>query len=1458
MKTGPEARWLQGSTPGTDCKGTGMDSVTSTLGMCVGASTIGLVCLKKTDTGIETSWTRTRNHEGNPRRALQALLGDVSDLSSLRVAATGRKFRKRLALATISEPEAVELATAHVLPPDHPYRVIISAGGETFMVYHLDDEGRIQGIHTGNKCASGTGEFFLQQLGRMNVTLEEAGRLAMPETYHRVSGRCSVFCKSDCTHALNKGVPKPQVVAGLARMMAGKTIELLKKLPKASVMLVGGCSQNGAMVHYLREEIDNLLIPAEATWFEALGAALWAFDNETVPLSDAGHIFSERGSGLSFLKPLSEFKDMAEFKSHPRGQAWPGDRAIIGLDVGSTTTKGVLLRKQDKAILAAEYLRTNGDPVGASRQVYASLARQVTVPVEIEGLGVTGSGRQIAGLHAMTDGVINEIIAHATAAVHFDPEVDTIFEIGGQDAKYTYITNGVPSDYAMNEACSAGTGSFLEESAKESLGMDVTEIGPTALKAASPPNFNDQCAAFIGSDIKGAVQEGIPTTDIVAGLVYSVCMNYTNRVKGNRPVGRKVFVQGGVCYNQAIPAAMAALTGKRVVVPPEPGLMGAFGVALEVERRLAQGLIEPARFDLQELAEREVKYLEPFRCNGGRDDCDRACEISRIEVGEEVFPFGGICNRFDNIIHNRRVNTVDLDLAAKRERRLFRDLSTTDPDDGRPTVGLNRSFLVNTYFPLYNRFFSELGFRVVLPDTVDPCGADQQGAAFCFPAELAHGYAADLLAKNPDYFFVPHLRGVPASSNGQTSCTCVFLQGETYYLQAAFPEFDRKRTLAPYLDFSHGVDANLEAFRAVAARMGVNRERVEPALRAAIEEQEAFQSDLRAMGAEALEELDQHPDMVGIILFGRSYNAFASVANKGIPAKFASRGVKLIPFDMLPPPTHQLPADHNMYWATGRTLLEHAQTVKEHPRLFGAYITNFSCGPDSFLIGYFRDIMGRKPSLTLELDSHTADAGIETRIEAFLDIVKFYRLAPSQESEGPTRDGFRPAAIEMRGGKGGVRTSSGDWVPLDDPRVRVLVPAMGRHTTPLLAKAFGCVGVRGVPLPPADEEMLKLGRGNSSCKECLPLQTTTGSLLHYLKDRPEGELTAYLMPSADGPCRFGQYHVFSKHLVEKQKLRDVAVLSVTSTDFYCGLGQRYGLAAWRSVIIGDLFDEMHATIRAAAVDRDESLAILEGEHRSLLEVIHKGWRPIARQLARSAKVLGQIRLTKPYEEIPKLSLVGEIYVRRDPISLQGLVERLAEAGFIVRTAQTSEWVKYVDWLAKHRIEGEPSLGFWMRHWAKHFFDKRIRRALEPAGLFHADGIHVGPVIEAARAFLSPKLTGEGVLTVGLAFHEILHPSCGVIAIGPFGCMPYRLAESILNEKFTTTEKRGLPSNNGHTPWLPILATDRKLPLLAIETDGNVFPQLIEARLEAFILQAQRLNDQLLAGTRAGERSPRLT
>ena len=439
------------------------------------------------------------------------------------------------------------------------------------------------------------------------------------------------------------------------------------------------------------------------------------------------------------------------------------------------------MRISDNSIVASEYLRTNGDPVAASINCYKAIRNQLKVPVNITGLGVTGSGRYIAGLHAQTKGIINEIIAHATATVFFDEEVDTIFEIGGQDAKYTYITAGVPSDYAMNEACSAGTGSFLEEAAKESLNIDYKEIGDIALQASRAPNFNDQCSAFISSDIKNALHEGLSKDEIVSGLVYSICLNYTNRVKGNRPVGKKVFMQGGVCYNKAVPIAMAALTGKEIIVPPEPGLMGAFGVALEINNRIKLELIEKESFELDLLINRKVGYGKSFTCLGKAEKCDRKCSISVVTIDDKKFPFGGACNKYYNYQTNGSKKPKAENLVRLRQELVFEKyIHPLELPENAKTVGIPKSFLTNSFYPLYFNFFARLGFRIILGDVPEPDGIDQKQAAFCYPAELSHGFMQNLINKKPDYIFLPHVLELHNKNSEFRDKSCVLLQAESY------------------------------------------------------------------------------------------------------------------------------------------------------------------------------------------------------------------------------------------------------------------------------------------------------------------------------------------------------------------------------------------------------------------------------------------------------------------------------------------------------------------------------------------------------------------------------------------------------------------------------------------------------------------------------------------------------
>ncbi|MGA1819556.1 MAG: acyl-CoA dehydratase activase [Thermoplasmatota archaeon] len=1444
------------------------------LGICLGGSTVTLVEVRKDAKDgrpvIET--TVVESHEGDPKRVLARHIRSRDMTRFDRVAVTGRRFRELVNLSSISEPEAVEHAYEFVNDRKKRYNAIVSAGGETFMVYVLDEEGKITDVHTGSKCASGTGEFFLQQIRRMGLSIDEAMEQGKNADPHRLSSRCTVFCKSDCTHATNKGIPKGQVVAGLCEMMGHKIIELLKKIPKEDILIVGGTSQNHLMVDFLREEVKDLDIPASAPYFEALGAALWALKHETKPFQGVDRLYFKDRSSFDHLPKLSLFEHMVKFKEMNVQQARENDRCIIGLDVGSTTTKAVLLRTGDNAVLASIYLRTLGDPVGASRKCYSALFEQVRVPLNIVGLGVCGSGRQIAGLHAMTDGILNEIIAHATAAVHFDKDVDTIFEIGGQDAKYTYITSGVPSDYAMNEACSAGTGSFLEESAKETLGIEMKDIADVAMRGEDPPNFNDQCAAFISSDIKRASHEGMDREDIVAGLVYSICINYTNRVKGSRPVGEKVFMQGGVCLNRAVPIAMASLTGKEVIVPPMPHLAGAYGVALAIKERIDKGLIREASFDLRELADREVEYLEPFTCQGGKEKCDLRCEVARIKIEDKVYPFGGACNRYYNLRHSVDYDVEKLNLTSLRERLVFNDFvdKQAERKPGAKTIGINRTYLMATYYPMFHTFFSKLGMNVVLSESVDEEGTDLIGAPFCYPAEITHGMFMDLLKKGPDHIFLPHIRGIHVPNGHKAAQACPLTQCEPFYLRQAFRQQIEKsgvKLITDTINMMSGLDKARDVMVKIARDLGYGKKEANRAFDQAVERQEALFRRFKEIGREAMKELERDPSKLAIVLFGRPYNAFVKEANMGIPQKIASRGLMVIPYDLLTfDEEEKYP---HMYWSMGQMILKAANVVERHPQLFGTFITNFSCGPDSYVITYFRDIMGMKPSLTLELDSHTADAGLETRIEAAIDIFKGYRQLKEQEQIRKKKRGLRQAKAEIINNEMIVTTSAGEKLTMFDPRVRIVFPSMGDLGTEGAAQFLRSVGVNSLALPPADEEVLKLGKANTTGKECLPMMVTTGSMLKYLKYREpnSGEVMVYFMPTANGPCRFGQYHIYLQLLAKNLELENVAVLALTSEDGYGGLGNAALLKIWFIVIISDVLEDVRNMLMANAVDRKEAIKVFDREWQRILDAmmrtgtkgelgglkstmktINKDWKVIKEALEVAVSNLKKIPVRKRIDDAKVVTLVGEIFVRHDAISRRYITERLADKGFVTKVSPVHEWMYYIDWMVQNRYNVIPHpLTEVMKNKAKNAvqrkYEREIKKLIASTGLYKYEETDIDHIINNAKHLIPPEMAGEAILTTGVSMTDIVDHSCGVISIGPFGCMPSRVCEAILTE--TMTDEGKLEITNDEIVK-KVLRNTKNLPFLSIESDGGPFPQIIEANFEAFCLQADRLHRKMIA------------
>lgn len=1404
------------------------------VGICVGAVTLSLA------EGVDGRIAyKSVSHDGKVAEALQSVL---RDRPGARVGITGQKYRKSVPYPTIAEPQAVELAFGHIRDRYPDIDTIVSAGGESFLAYSLDRSGRVRSVHTGNKCAAGTGEFFLQQVRRMGLTLEEAVEIAAVEEPYLVASRCSVFCKSDCTHAMNKGIGRGRIGAGLCRMLSGKITELLKAARAQRVLLVGGVSRNSLVMDHVRTAFPETFIPEEADCFEALGAYLWVRSNGVRPVAP-GENAAVLPTSFPSLPPLGSGQSKVRFIGGSRGEYYQGEY-VLGLDVGSTTTKAVLVRADTRAIVSDVYIRTDGDPVGASRRCYSQLYQLLPdghSPV-IVGLGVTGSGRQIAGLHALTEGIFNEIVAHAHAAVHHDPEVDTIFEIGGQDAKYTFLAGGIPVDYAMNEACSAGTGSFLEESCSESLGLDVDSIADTALKGPAPPDFSDQCSAFIGSDIKIAIHEGVSRPDIAAGLVYSVCRNYLNRVRGSRRTGKRVFMQGGVCYNRAVPLAMANLCRTHIIVPPDPGLMGAFGAALMSLDRIEKGTVGKRSFDLQELSLRQVRMLDSFVCKGGREKCDRKCTIARYRVNGHIYPFGGSCDRYYNRRQDQTAARQSMDLVSRREALLSGNGLAAAVDGNSRKIGIPVSLMTNSYYSLYERFFTGLGMEVVKGEKADAEGVEEAGSTLCYPVLMSHGYVKDLLNQDVDHIFIPHVRDLPApDGSGGTSCTCPLVQGEPYILGAAFHSELSDKLVTEVFDLrDHG--KALESFTRLGSKLGFSRRQVAAAFDSAWADLGKTGDRLAETGRDFLAELKEGEP--ALVLFGRPYNALTRRGNMGVPGKFTSRGYRIIPYDMLPMEKDLKPPQERMYWASGKGILGAAGVVRDTPDLYGVFITSFSCGPDSFILENFRSIMGNKPYLVLELDAHTADAGVDTRIEAFLDVVR----GVTNGSRSSTQAAQTTAArLIMENGGLTVQKSGGEKVSMADPGVQVLVPSMGQISARGMAAAMNYTGIKATAAPAPGRKELELGKHNASCKECLPYLLTAGSLKLCAENREDDdEVLLYFLPEADGPCRFGLYGQALRNIVEREGLTNVAILSPSSNNGYAGFPSDFNRRGLLSIAITDGLADIRAAILTLARDQDKAMRLYSKVEDSVIESLAADPdKKVLDVLGEGMSRLSTLPLTGSLEDVTKILLTGEIYVRRDGFSSYNLTDRLAREGVWVTTSPILEWLFYIDHIVITGLLNRASLKerflLWLRNRYCRRMADRVQSTLALSGFYEKHDLDMGFLVDKGRQLMDPRLTGEAILTVSSTMSEIGDSVHGVISVSPFGCMPGRIAESIINNRLEK-DKYLFSRRNGefwkkHQDKLP-------LPFLALETDGNPMSQMIETKLDSFIMGAHRLKKEL--------------
>ena len=1058
------------------------------IGLDCGNTTVKLVLLSPTG---ELLWSKIAAHRGSAIPAARRLLGELlqwdSGVCGCPVVLTGSAGERLLeicpGLSNLGDIPAIHRGVILLAPEA---RSVIEIGSQSARFLTGFGSELPPQFAVNEHCAGGTGSFFEDQMSRLGLRIEDYSNLvAQAESIPRLSGRCAVFAKTDIIHRQQEGIPTPDILLGLCyAMVRNYKAVIVRSLPvERPVALCGGVAQNAGVVQAVKAvfglEEEDLIIPDPFLHAAAVGAALAAQEAETCSMGELLASLCGQPAAAGRLvrrSPLSQPAGVSLTDPASSGVI-PLEGCALGIDVGSTSTDLVLM-DPDGGLIDFQYLRTAGDPEGAVRRGLEHL-RERFGELPLLAVGVTGSGRERIGRLIGADAVRDEITAQARAAVHWVPDADTVFEIGGQDSKYISLQGGQVADFQMNKICAAGTGSFVEEQAAR-MGIPLEEFGPLALTAQAPVELGERCTVFIETAIQSALAQGASQAEVAAGLCQSIVRNYLHKVVGSKLVGRRIVLQGGVAYNPGIVAAFRQEFGDRLTVSPCFSISGAFGVAL-LALETAEG---PSRFHGFTGQGEESPALSP--------------EVQR------------------NIAF------------YQRGPQLLLEGYDPAPVPRRKTVGVPFALMIHKFFPMANAFFRHLGYNVLLspPTNEEIIRLSQQTAQAetCYPVKLIHGHMAWLAEQGVDYIFLPSIHTMKhETSRVEHNYGCVYMQTAPRLAARALRLEERGITLLnPVFDLDFGQEAMASAMLGLGKQLGIPKVRCLPALMSGAQAVRRHTAAVEKQGRDLLASLG--PEDKVLVLITRNYGLSDPVLNMGIPRLLLERGYKVLTLSHLPAHDLDLSADHpNLYWPFGQHILSGAKLVAHHPNLYAVYLTNHGCGPDTTLSYLFRQEMGEKPYLHIEVDEHFSPVGVITRIEAFLQSLESRPVRPLPEGFRLTAVPSHPTAVVAAPD----RTRGPLYVPDLPPFTPYLLDYF-RHTRGVEARAM-----------PLGGHSLALGRAETSSKEYLPFPALLGGILDIAL-RETGPFQG-LLPATQGAEADGQYPWAAESVLRRRGLERVTL-----------------------------------------------------------------------------------------------------------------------------------------------------------------------------------------------------------------------------------------------------------------------------------------------------------------------------
>jgi predicted CoA-substrate-specific enzyme activase len=1411
-------------------------------GIDLGSISLNLVIIDADAGMLQGVYERTN---GQPLHTLLMVLQDLSkrhdSIDNIYVTGSGRKILSGLfSCGAVNEVVAHGEGAAYLNPS---VRTIIEIGGQDSKLILLERDEKTGGTIISDSsmndvCAAGTGSFLDQQAKRLGLPVEELGGLALrSERPAHIAGRCSVFAKSDMIHLQQEGVPVKDIVAGLCFALARGFLSNLGKgreLP-SPIQFQGGVAANKGVIKAFETLLNlppgGLAIPENFLLMGAYGAALFARNKPSAKgysLNELINILEKeirtgvgRRSFMPFLPARATVNHHAGLTPSLSKTA-PTD-VFIGIDVGAVSANIVLLDASGN-VAARRYLFTSGQPAETVKRGLKELGDSLGSCVRVRGAGVTGSGRYFIGHLVGADMVINEITAQAKAALHIDPSIDTLFEIGGQDAKYVRFENGAVANFEMNKVCAAGTGAFLEEQAAR-LDIDIREaFSALAFKGRTPADLGTRCTVFMESDLIHHQQSGLKKEDLAAGLAYAIVNNYMEKVVGNRKAGGRIYFQGGVAGNSAVVAAMEAITGKKIHVYEHHDVTGAIGAALAV--REGFGDASETSFAGFDLSDRDVS-VKNFTCRR----CTNLCEIRSIHInGMRKGTSGGLCGRYDD---EREAHDKIPDLMEERNALLSGEEPELPPD--APVIGFPRSIYFYEEYPFWKAYFTGLGYRIVLSDETSRelvyKGLTRTGSETCFPVKAAYGHVANLIEKGVRRIFFPSVAELsPTRGDLPRTYNCPYVQGLPYMLQAGFEGHADPEFISPILSFSDSTWK--KTLLELGQKLGRGRAEAIKAIEAAEQAMHAFKRQLLERGRDLLDRKDART----VILLGKAYHLFDEGQNMHIGKRLRRAGVSAIPYDFLAISDVELGrAFENVVWRNSHDLMRAAMIARER-MIPVIMLTNFGCGPDSFAMKYLDEILHGHPHMVLEVDEHTADAGLITRIEAFLDTIRI----PVNHTAPPARD---YNVLTKRGAR-----SRNPFTP--DPEIMSLLedktlcfhnvsPGMNR----IMESAFYAIGIKTKSLPPQDHRTEYLGKKHTSGLECHPFIVSTGDIVKLTEEPGFDPLkTAILLASYDGCCRYSQYGLGYKLALNNLGFPEVLIVNPLMSGRYDELSGMFGLnftrAVWKGWLSAGVLENYLLSRRPYELEKGKTDEAYDMALELLAEAL-KASSPVsyiydAKMLEALKKGVSLIKSVPCGHGVkrPKIGILGEFFSVLNVRANQDLFRKLESMGVEVKTNGLFTLTNFMSFFSERYHEAEAKkkgslVGYlfnmikknWLLSWAR-----RIERELDE----DSGDIRLLPTEKMIRdiaPFINPDLdpvsTTYLARTIDLADRGV----AGINYLTVLNCMLSNMTIPIIKR---------------------ILSRYHALPFLATAYDG--FQETnTNTRLEAFVHQAKLYHERYIRG-----------